>query len=811
MAVDLTVGQVSGIIAAGGVVLKLVLPSLHAFLFVGTLREQNNAATTTAISWSSIGRLLHSSYWPTILGSDSAALRGVPFRVLFFRYAGILSTVMISIAAIVTPLGLYEVVVPGDPVAEKFNHLPDEGIFGIGTLRRNNSVSWSRVCGGSREPFTCPDLTRVPSANNHSIDRHIPQGTVDLLTGGVSAGSSSISSIFDIQWRSWSWMRLLASNQGNASNSSLPRDPSYNEQYPIGTYRQISTLILENGYQVIEGLVVDMNNGGVGFRNHSAPSLTTYGSTWTEDLLFIQPVSTCVDTNLTLDYGIPENDARSLNSRTPITVTDRGGFSGLNTTYPVWNSVDVQSNPQLRERAYQAAWLSNIFAMGKFNISNVTLGSAPDQPLVLHMGSSVEGNRTFQLSETVPNDCWIDRQNPAAIAPNSFGCYATNSTGALPDGDTFDAAPRLISTCPPSPFGRQGGDFESSRGTIGNIATYCALVLGSSLRSDGVEDNWPFHTADSTWSKPMYSCAMAVEATIKTTTFSYNTTDGLAGLTVVNVTDKLYQSETEYPVWGVENLSEIGDFWMMPLWGIVSPDSAAKYASDGLQTVQKPSLYLPRISSFSRSSGLSTESHQNLPGVEFADNGLSAVSSMATSTLGSMDYTGEGNLALAQQWSRLSKSTDSMARVLNLVWTDYAANAVVGTKGSPGPGPDNDIRRAVTAYRVGIRYHLGYAAPGAIVLALLILTSALVLLALVLGRATLAKMKRYLNATSAGRVMVSVLHPPFVTTRNVDNDTPTSEWLETEGRMIISTGKTMKASILVKSFVASNGIMNHKP
>lgn len=285
---------------------------------------------------------------------------------------------------------------------------------------------------------------------------------------------------------------------------------------------------------------------------------------------------------------------------------------------------------------------------------------------------------------------------------------------------------------------------------------------------------------------------MAVEATIKTATFSYNTTDGLAGLTVVNITDKFYQSETDYPVWGVENLSEIGGFWMMPLWGIISSDSAANYSPDDLKTVHKPSLYLPRISRFPRSNGLTTESHQNLPGAEFADDGLSAVSSMATGTLGLMDYTGEGNLALAQLWSRLSKSADSMAKVLNLVWTDYAANTVVGTKGSPGPGPENDILRPVTTYRVGIRYHLGYAVPGIIVLALLILTSVLDLVALVLGRATLSKVKRYLNATSAGRVLVSVLHPPLATTGNVDNDTPTIEWLETEGRMLISTGKTMQ-------------------
>jgi hypothetical protein len=101
---------------------------------------------------------------------------------------------------------------------------------------------------------------------------------------------------------------------------------------------------------------------------------------------------------------------------------------------------------------------------------------------------------------------------------------------------------------------------------------------------------------------------------------------------------------------------------------------------------------------------------------------------------------------------------------------------------------------------VGIRYHLEYAIPGIIVLGLLILTSVLDLVAIVLGRATLSKMKRYLNATSVGRVMVSALRPTHATTRNVDNDTPTIEWLETEGRMIISTGKAMQMSRLEPGF-----------
>lgn len=355
---------------------------------------------------------------------------------------------LLSIAAIVTPLGLHETTVPGRPIPEQFYPMHDEGIFGRGTPTRNESVSWSRTCGGNAEPFTCPDLTRAPPSNNRSIDRGIPQETVDLFTGGLSATSSSVSSIFDIQWRSWSWTRLLANGQSSVRNFSLPSHPSYNERYPIGIYRPISTLILEDGYSVIEGLVVDTLNGGVGFRNHSTPAPTAYGSTWSEDLLFIQPVSSCVDTNITLDYSIPENDVRSLNSRSPMVVTDRGGFSGLNTTYPEWDVAGMQTDPQLKQRAYQAAWLSNVFAMAKFNVSNVTLGRDPDRPLILDQGHSVEGNLTFPISQATPHSCSIDLQNAATISPDGFGCYAANNSGGVPEDGTFEAAPRLISMSP---------------------------------------------------------------------------------------------------------------------------------------------------------------------------------------------------------------------------------------------------------------------------------------------------------------------------------------------------------------------------
>lgn len=75
--------------------------------------------------------------------------------------------------------------------------------------------------------------------------------------------------------------------------------------------------------------------------------------------------------------------------------------------------------------------------------------------------------------------------------------------------------------------------------------------------------------------------------------------------------------------------------------------------------------------------------------------------------------------------------------------------------------------------------------------AILLLIFFLVVAALLLGRATLSKMRRYLHATSAGRLMASasVLPRSLTATREVDNDTLTGEWLESVGRIDVVAGK----------------------
>src|SRR5436853_4055586 len=94
-------------------------------------------------------------------------------------------------------------------------------------------------------------------------DSHIPQYVIDLFESGLSTMNKSISSIFDIQWRSYTWSR------SNNKPGALVVDNG--TAYPVGSFPMASSLLLNNAILLAEGLIVDIKNDGIGFRNHSAP------------------------------------------------------------------------------------------------------------------------------------------------------------------------------------------------------------------------------------------------------------------------------------------------------------------------------------------------------------------------------------------------------------------------------------------------------------------------------------------------------------------------------------------------------------
>jgi hypothetical protein len=166
-----------------------------------------------------------------------------------------------------------------------------------------------------------------------------------------------LASIFDIQYRSFY----------NYGNKTYPGDKAkkiwYDQGRPrtIGSPKFFESMILNNKIEAIEGLVVDTVNGGVGFRNHTLPPNSPYGTTWSEDLLWLEPEAVCVNLNVSLDYTLPGPDTMydaynvdqyGINAR----LTDRGGIVHANNDkIPDINFKVGQSDPQLYQRAYLGA------------------------------------------------------------------------------------------------------------------------------------------------------------------------------------------------------------------------------------------------------------------------------------------------------------------------------------------------------------------------------------------------------------------------------------------------------------------------
>jgi hypothetical protein len=97
-----------------------------------------------------------------------------------------------------------------------------------------------------------------------------------------------------------------------------------------------------------------------------------------------------------------------------------------------------------------------------------------------------------------------------------------------------------------------------------------------------------------TWTQSIQICSSAPRAVIKEVKFQYNASGvhpSLDSLTVMDVRAKRYSSNSQKPIWAVENP---GPGWNIStihlLWGIVNESYSQ---SDDLWTLQNDHLYLP--------------------------------------------------------------------------------------------------------------------------------------------------------------------------------------------------------------------------
>ena len=311
-------------------------------------------------------------------------------------------TILIAIVGVVTPLGLYEVLESHGEIAADFQYVRESSAYFDGTSPRGPaSAQLSRFCifRGDRGPCPYANNTFVIGRNGTTGWRHFTPGLTteiapilrEIFSSGTQNISTTVSNYFDIQYR-----QLTTQTNSVFDNGS---------RYPVGMFRHLDSIVLWDSITAIEGLVVDAKSGGVGFRNHTLPVDLQAGreAKWHEDLLFVEPVTTCVDTNVTIDYTV---SSESFNDTAgDYRLTDRGGFVNLNHTYPYYDLSNPQANPDLWGRAYKAAVINNFGTMNFLNVTNQgndTLGIRAYQYLNSSLG------KTFPLSPKVQDSRGID-------------------------------------------------------------------------------------------------------------------------------------------------------------------------------------------------------------------------------------------------------------------------------------------------------------------------------------------------------------------------------------------------------------------
>ncbi|KAF7373476.1 hypothetical protein MSAN_00557300 [Mycena sanguinolenta] len=413
-------------------------------------------AVNPAVAWNVIGQKLHSSLWPTLLRTDK--LRGSGFRVAFFSYLSFLTTLLIAVAGIVMPLGLStgaDLHAPSTPSPASF--VADTSPIGLAGSPRDNFV-YGRICGAF-EPVACPG-----GAINTTV---IPADIVKRF-------NSTPYGPFGMQFRRY--------YNGTAG---------FNYSILAPQFATTESLILRNGIFAVDGLIVDLDNPGIGLWNHTLPVGTSRGATWSEDVLWLEPVSECVDTNLTIDYVL-EDAAYSANQVDNYNLVDHGGFYNLTSTYPTLDRNG--QNISLQQHAYKGAVLSNFYTM-----TNLGLAAR---------NASHEG-RAFPVNWT----------------QTGFFAGSTQTINMLYMGSvTIDN------------ITANGGDLQTvcegygglDTANISNVAVHCSMFLGPPQRTDGGN---PLLPADnSTWTQRMFACASGTRSRMQTIDFTFNGTMDLTAL-----------------------------------------------------------------------------------------------------------------------------------------------------------------------------------------------------------------------------------------------------------------------------------------
>ncbi|KAJ3455213.1 hypothetical protein MRS44_013813 [Fusarium solani] len=714
-----------------------------------------------------VARLIQGSFWPSILRSDYSLNHGVRKRVSVLSWTTTVGSILLVVVGVSTPLGLSEQLQLAGEEVVSWTYAPDFGPIGSGTPFRT-TYEYSRLCGLTT-PFNCPGVDggyqtwynessgwfRTDTTFNKSrniVDLRIPQNVTEAFTSATR--NTTVSSIFDIQYRSYKHdTTAYTSTEYPLQNNSL---------YTIGSMRTLQSLILNDKIELVQGLVVNTINGGVGFRNHTIPEQIEFGSSWQEDLLWIEPVTECVDTNLIIEFDNILSETDNPHEAQSFLV-DNGGFVNLSPDFPSIHENTTENDPQLRASAYRAAAFNNAFAAAFYNL---TVGRKDH-------GKAHLGARYNLTGSGAPHSQYLPNIFEISIGPLS-GSYLPlpdtmyNGTGDITSENwtTVDVGTR-----------RYGGLDVVNMSTVG---IQVGMIMGAPHLTDGSDSL--ILEPKTKWTQNMIACASAARASIKTVKFTANGTS-LENVRVVQVLDKIFPDEASMPLWAIER-TNLTIKTYSPLWGLVDD----RYeSSEAFLTTRKRSLWLPAGRGFqAQHAGLEMSIFDSTP-ADAHMMALSAAYDVGNSVspgLGQMDYTAVDNFGLYVRWRDLSRSSETARTLINLIWTDIMANLVLGTK--PGPfssekmldNPSYD--RVAQLWKRHVVYDLRYAIPAIVLLALwlsILLGSTLLIL---LSRVSFSALTQLANQLAPGRIAVN-----FLNSEACRSDAPTKEWGTRAGSLII--------------------------
>ncbi|KIX02557.1 uncharacterized protein Z518_08498 [Rhinocladiella mackenziei CBS 650.93] len=775
----LTIGEIAGVINVGVVLLQFTFPLLLVYILAGIVPERSNAITWQECpvqSQSVTGRFLNGSWWPTILRTDGAAMSKVSNRVIFISTFSTLGFALLAVAAVLTPLGLHNTITATSVQASEFVYARDVSPIGQATLPRDD-YNTSRTCGwlmwtscpGQYHGFYTTTNESGAYLNWDSDDAYIstvvPENLTTLFSTGHEGDRATVATPFDIEFRSYTLVSDVEEQESVLLNSSSPDFKI--DHYAKRTQGEIQygdMIVLADDFVIRDGVVADMKKGGLGFRNHTIPRNVHSGADWTEALLWLEPETECVNNNLTVEFGIPEDAGYQ-----ETYLVDYGGITERLTDYPYIDLNQTQVRPELYARAHKGAVLMN------FNLRQ-------------------------QLNVSTNNASYYGKK---FLLPSSYYTPGVVSIGTFDSGipDTYlSTDPEQNITLVESIGLVTSGYGGMDQANFSHIANIGGTVLGAFSNIDKSNHNGRFDPGTN-YSAPLFSCSTSVRVFIMNVTFFMNGTSSLENLQIRSTTPQTYSSNATTPLWAVENTGGMNISDVQPIWGLVGDE----YEHDPrLWTIRREYMYLPAGSSAMGLGMLSTSDSLGCGGpintLDILYNGLDSGGQQFP------DFSGITSLPLRQKWQKLSQTKEGIATMMALIWTDITANYVTSSRSqlnSKFNSVSTYIQRKeqnipssspveVLTYGLVIRYHIPYAIVAIVFLAVYLVVVVAALVMCITQKSTLHLLKSLLNQTSVGRAVVNERCKYQGSRAMQTKYMSTSEWIRDHGSEDIAIIKERK-------------------